>query len=61
MRVGVRRRGVAQRRDALGRHFAAEAGANTFVAGSAVFGGEVPAERIASLRDAASAHTHAHR
>ena len=40
---------------------AAEAGANTFVAGSAVFGGEVPAERIASLRDAASAHTHAHR
>ena len=25
------------------------------------FGGEVPAERIASLRDAASAHTHAHR
>jgi ribulose-phosphate 3-epimerase len=38
---------------------AAEAGANTFVAGSAVFGGD-PAERIASLRDAASAHTHAH-
>ncbi|AWB95625.1 ribulose-phosphate 3-epimerase [Agromyces badenianii] len=37
---------------------AAEAGANTFVAGSAVFGAEVPAERIASLRDAASAHTH---
>jgi ribulose-phosphate 3-epimerase len=31
------------------------------VAGSAVFGGDVPAERIASLRDAASAHTHAHR
>ena len=29
--------------------------------GSAVFGGEVPADRIASLRDAASAHTHAHR
>ena len=26
---------------------AAEAGADTFVAGSAVFGGEVPAERIA--------------
>lgn len=40
---------------------AAEAGANTFVAGSAVFGGDVPAERIASLRDAASAHAHAHR
>ena len=40
---------------------AAEAGADTFVAGSAVFGGAVPAERIASLRDAASAHTHAHR
>ena len=40
---------------------AAEAGADTFVAGSAVFGGDVPAERIASLRDAASAHTHAHR
>jgi ribulose-phosphate 3-epimerase len=37
---------------------AAEAGADTFVAGSAVFGGEVPAERIASLRDAASSHTH---
>jgi ribulose-phosphate 3-epimerase len=40
---------------------AAEAGADTFVAGSAVFGSDVPAERIASLRDAASAHTHAHR
>ena len=40
---------------------AAEAGADTFVAGSAVFGGEIPDERIASLRDAASAHTHAHR
>ncbi|WP_022891993.1 ribulose-phosphate 3-epimerase [Agromyces subbeticus] len=40
---------------------AAEAGANTFVAGSAVFGAEVPAERIAELRDAASAHTHTHR
>ena len=40
---------------------AAEAGADTFVAGSAVFWGDVPAERIASLRDAASAHTHAHR
>ncbi|MFB6609197.1 ribulose-phosphate 3-epimerase [Agromyces sp. NPDC056379] len=37
---------------------AAEAGANTFVAGSAVFGADVPAERIAALRDAASAHRH---
>ena len=37
---------------------AAEAGANTFVAGSAVFSGEVPAERIASLRDAVAAHPH---
>ncbi len=40
---------------------AAEAGADTFVAGSAVFGAEAPAERIALLRDAASAHRHAHR
>jgi ribulose-phosphate 3-epimerase len=40
---------------------AAEAGADTFVAGSAVFNGAVPAERIASLREAASAHPHAHR
>ena len=40
---------------------AAEAGADTFVAGSAVFNGEVPAECIASLRAAASAHPHAHR
>jgi ribulose-phosphate 3-epimerase len=40
---------------------AAEAGADTFVAGSAVFGGEMPDERIASLRLAASAHTHEHR
>ena len=40
---------------------AAEAGADTFVAGSAVFNGEVPAERVASLRAAASAHPHAHR
>ena len=40
---------------------AAEAGADTFVAGSAVFNGDVPAERIAALRDAASAHPHAHR
>jgi ribulose-phosphate 3-epimerase len=39
---------------------AAEAGADTFVAGSAVFNG-VPADRIASLRAAASAHPHAHR
>jgi ribulose-phosphate 3-epimerase len=36
---------------------AAEAGADTFVAGSAVFGAEVPADRIASLRDAAATHT----
>ena len=40
---------------------AAEAGADTFVAGSAVFGAEVPAEAIAALRDAASRHGHAHR
>jgi ribulose-phosphate 3-epimerase len=40
---------------------AAEAGADTFVAGSAVFNGEVPADRIASLRAAASAHPHTHR
>ena len=40
---------------------AAEAGADTFVAGSAVFGGDVPADRIASLRAAASAHPHTHR
>jgi ribulose-phosphate 3-epimerase len=39
---------------------AAAAGANTFVAGSAVFNGEVPADRIASLRAAASAHPHRH-
>lgn len=36
---------------------AAEAGADTFVAGSSVFRGE-PAERIAALREAAAAHTH---
>ncbi|WP_053385791.1 ribulose-phosphate 3-epimerase [Leucobacter japonicus] len=36
---------------------AAEAGADTFVAGSAVYGG-VPEARIAELRAAASAHTH---
>jgi ribulose-phosphate 3-epimerase len=40
---------------------AAEAGADTFVAGSAVFGGDAPADRIASLRAAASAHPHTHR
>ena len=38
---------------------AAEAGANTFVAGSAVFRGD-PAEQIALLRATANAHTHAH-
>ena len=37
---------------------AAEAGADTFVAGSAVFGAEVPADRIASLREAAATHSH---
>ncbi|KQM83351.1 ribulose-phosphate 3-epimerase [Agromyces sp. Leaf222] len=37
---------------------AAEAGADTFVAGSAVFGAEVPAERIAALRDLAATHRH---
>ncbi|WP_139417032.1 ribulose-phosphate 3-epimerase [Agromyces laixinhei] len=37
---------------------AAEAGANTFVAGSAVFGAEVPAERIMALREIADAHRH---
>lgn len=36
---------------------AAEAGADTFVAGSAVYGG-VPEERIAQLRAAAANHTH---
>lgn len=36
---------------------AAEAGADTFVAGSAVYGG-VPEERIAQLREAAAAHAH---
>ncbi|MEY9953417.1 ribulose-phosphate 3-epimerase [Leifsonia sp. EB34] len=36
---------------------AAENGADTFVAGSSVFRGE-PAERIATLRAAAAAHTH---
>jgi ribulose-phosphate 3-epimerase len=37
---------------------AADAGADTFVAGSAVFGAEVPADRIASLREAAATHSH---
>ena len=36
---------------------AAEAGADTFVAGSAVYGG-VPEDRIAELRAVAAAHTH---
>ena len=36
---------------------AAEAGADTFVAGSAVYGG-VPEQRIAELRTAAAAHRH---
>jgi len=40
---------------------AAEAGANTFVAGSAVFGADVPAEQIAALRDTAAAAGHSHR
>ncbi|GAA1816830.1 ribulose-phosphate 3-epimerase [Agromyces neolithicus] len=40
---------------------AAEAGANTFVAGSAVYNGDDPAQRIAELRDAAAAHPHSHR
>jgi ribulose-phosphate 3-epimerase len=39
---------------------AAEAGANTFVAGSAVFRG-VPEDQIALLRDAVASHPHAHR
>jgi ribulose-phosphate 3-epimerase len=39
---------------------AAEAGADTFVAGSAVFGADVPADAITKLRDAASRHVHAH-
>jgi ribulose-phosphate 3-epimerase len=37
---------------------AAEAGADTFVAGSAVFGAADPALAIAALRSTASAHTH---
>ncbi|SDK18365.1 ribulose-phosphate 3-epimerase [Cryobacterium psychrotolerans] len=39
---------------------AAEAGANTFVAGSSVFNAADPAEQIARLRAAADEHTHAH-
>lgn len=37
---------------------AAEAGADTFVAGSSVFGAENPALAIAALRSAAEAHVH---
>lgn len=37
---------------------AAAAGADTFVAGSHVFNGDMPAERIASLRAAVAAHPH---
>jgi ribulose-phosphate 3-epimerase len=37
---------------------AAEAGADTFVAGSSVFRADDPAAQIAALRDAASAHIH---
>ena len=40
---------------------AADAGADTFVAGSAVFGADVPAEAIKALRDTASRHGHGHR
>jgi len=39
---------------------AAEAGADTFVAGSSVFGTDDPVAAIATLREAAQAHTHAH-
>ncbi|MDY7544030.1 MULTISPECIES: ribulose-phosphate 3-epimerase [unclassified Cryobacterium] len=39
---------------------AAEAGADTFVAGSSVFGYPDPEARIALLRTAATAHSHAH-
>jgi ribulose-phosphate 3-epimerase len=39
---------------------AAEAGADTFVAGSAVFGAADPAAAIAGLRAAATQHRHAH-
>jgi ribulose-phosphate 3-epimerase len=37
---------------------AAEAGADTFVAGSSVFGAENPALAIDTLRREAAAHTH---
>jgi ribulose-phosphate 3-epimerase len=37
---------------------AAEAGATTFVAGSSVFKAESPAAQIATLREAAQAHSH---
>ena len=37
---------------------AAEAGANTFVAGSSVFKSDDPAAQIGALREAASAHAH---
>jgi ribulose-phosphate 3-epimerase len=39
---------------------AAEHGADTFVAGSSVFGAENAAARIELLRETAAAHTHAH-
>ncbi|MEV1129497.1 ribulose-phosphate 3-epimerase [Agromyces sp. NPDC049794] len=39
---------------------AAAAGADTFVAGSHVFNGDVPAERIAALRAAVAANPHSH-
>ena len=39
---------------------AAEAGADTFVAGSSVFGAEHPGLAIARLREAARAHAHTH-
>ena len=39
---------------------AADAGADTFVAGSSVFNAADPAEQIARLRTAADAHHHAH-
>jgi ribulose-phosphate 3-epimerase len=39
---------------------AAAAGADTFVAGSHIFNGDVPAERIAALRQAVAANPHSH-
>ncbi len=39
---------------------AAEAGADTFVAGSAVFGADDPARAIEALRSGAARHTHSH-